>query len=100
MSAKVQIQVVTWNSKKHLKRLFFSIQAQYRVGYSVLVIDNNSQDGTQEWLENQDYIPNLKVIENKENKGFTSAHNQGFEISESAYVLVLNPDTELQEDFF
>jgi len=99
MPAKVQIQIVTWNSKEHLERLFRGIQNQYKVGYSVLVIDNASEDGTQEWLKNQNYILNIKVIQNKENKGFAIAHNQGFQESKSPYILVLNPDTELQESF-
>ncbi|MBU2575696.1 glycosyltransferase family 2 protein [Patescibacteria group bacterium] len=97
MPTKVQIQIVTWNSRKHLEQLFRGIQIQKGVEYSVLVIDNASEDGTMDWIRaNQ---PNTQIIQNTENRGFAAGHNQGFEKSESSYVLMLNPDTELQEGF-
>tara|TARA_B100001964_G_scaffold231819_1_gene286892 strand:- start:123 stop:986 length:864 start_codon:yes stop_codon:yes gene_type:complete len=93
---KLQIQIVTYNSKQHLQGLFLGIQKQANVEYSVLVIDNASTDETVDFIR-QNY-PNVDIIENKENKGFASAHNQAFELSESTYVLVLNHDVELQEN--
>lgn len=97
----VQIQIVTWNSKQHLERLFRGIEQQQGVDFSVLVIDNASSDGTLDLLIEKLQIPNSKfqIIKNKENLGFAKAHNQGFAMCEAPYVLVLNPDTELRAGY-
>jgi GT2 family glycosyltransferase/Ca2+/Na+ antiporter len=44
------------------------------------------------------YFPDVKVIANNDNVGFSKANNQGFKIVNSEYVLILNPDTIIQED--
>ncbi len=101
--AKIQIQIVTWDSKNHLERLFLGIKNQEYSDFEVLVIDNNSTDGTLEWLNNFSIARHgnfkIKIISNTKNKGFAMAHNQGFKECKSEYVLVLNPDTELQAGF-
>lgn len=94
---KVQIQIVTWNSKPHLERMFLGIGRQASVNFSVVVIDNASTDGSVEWLKQNQ--PNVKIINNQTNKGFAAGHNQGFVICAAPYVLVLNPDTELQAGY-
>ena len=91
---EIQIQLVTWNSRPHLERLFIGIKKQTGVNFNVVVIDNASSDDTVKWLEANE--PGIKIIKNKTNRGFAAAHNQGFAICEAPYVLVLNPDTELQ----
>lgn len=96
MPSKIQIQIVTWNSKKYLENLFEGIEKQKGVDFKIIVIDNASSDGTIEWIKKNK--PNTEVIQNKENFGFAKAHNQGFANSEAPYVLVLNPDIELCEN--
>jgi GT2 family glycosyltransferase len=104
MQPKVQIQVVTHNSKPHLEQLFSGIKKQSDVDYSILIIDNASTDGTKDeilGLRSAEFMPSmlgLRMTVNQENKGFAKAHNQGFETCKSEYVLVLNHDVELQED--
>ncbi len=122
---KVQIQIVTHNSQRHLESLFQGIAKQQPapaeaggVDFNVLVIDNASTDGTVEMLErNFDVIPahagiqkfnvvnpgsrvkrgmTIRLITNQDNKGFARAHNQGFAECQAPYVLVLNPDVEPQ----
>ena len=97
MPEKVQIQIVTYNSREHLEQLFCGINNQEKSLYSVLVIDNASKDETVEWIGSNE--PEVKIIRNLENRGFAAGHNQGFAICESKYVLILNPDTELQKGF-
>lgn len=97
MPSQIQIQIVTWNSAAFLPRLFAGIRQQEGVDYSVLVIDNNSQDATRDWLKEN--APEAKLIFNGENAGFAKAHNQGFAACAAPFVLVLNPDAELQENF-
>lgn len=95
--SQVQIQIVTWNSKPHLPRLFAGIRKQNDIDYTVLVIDNNSQDDTREWLKVN--APEAGIIANQVNFGFAKAHNQGFAVCDAPFALVLNPDTELQANF-
>ena len=97
MASKVQIQIVTYNSRAHLEQLFRGIKTQEGVDFEVLIIDNNSEDDSVKWI--QEHYPQARIIQNSENRGFGKAHNQGFEICDTSYVLVLNPDTELQSGF-
>ena len=62
----------------------------------VFVVDNCSTDDSLEMLR-QSY-PEIKLIANSENLGFAKANNLAIEASESDYVLLLNPDTLVQEE--
>ena len=101
MPTKVQIQIVTYNSRAHLGPLFAGIEKQKGVEFEVMVIDNASSDGTVEEITKHQ-TPNTKkitIINNQTNKGFAAGHNQGFEMCQAQYALILNPDAELQEGF-
>ncbi|HXD79272.1 MAG TPA: glycosyltransferase family 2 protein [Puia sp.] len=63
----------------------------------ILVVDNDSGDGTPELLAPR--FPRVKWIVNTENKGFARANNQGLAEASGEYLLFLNPDTVLPEDF-
>lgn len=91
----VSIISVSYNTKDLLLKCLESIRKYVRgVRYEVIVIDNNSSDGTAEELKNIHF----QLIENKENRGFGAANNQGINIAKGRYILFLNPDTELRED--
>jgi GT2 family glycosyltransferase len=62
----------------------------------VWVVDNNSVDGSVEMVAEK--FPTVKLIANKENAGFSRANNQAIRQSNAEYVLLLNPDTVLQDD--
>ena len=64
--------------------------------YEVFVVDNNSSDDSLKMLAQK--FPKVKVIANKENIGFSKANNQAIKVSKGDYVLLLNPDTIIQED--
>lgn len=64
----------------------------------VIVVDNNSVDGSQEMVRSR--FPEFKLIDNKENVGFSKANNIGIRESTGEYVLLLNPDTVVEEDTF
>lgn len=61
-----------------------------------IIIDNNSSDGSCEVIKEK--FPQVILIENKFNAGFSGANNQGMEIAKGEYVFLLNPDTELEKD--
>jgi O-antigen biosynthesis protein len=62
------------------------------------VVDNNSVDGSVPFLKQK--FPQVKLIENKTNTGFAVANNQAIKQCTGRYVLLLNPDTVVQEDTF
>lgn len=61
----------------------------------ILVIDNNSVDGSEEMMREK--FPQIPYIMNKENLGFSKANNQGMRMANGKYVLLLNPDTVVEE---
>lgn len=72
--------------------------ANQHVESEVFVVDNNSIDGSVTMVEQK--FPSVKLISNKENVGFSRANNQAMEIAKGEYVLLLNPDTLVEEDTF
>lgn len=64
----------------------------------IFVVDNNSIDGSNDMVKSK--FPTVHLIENKKNVGFSKANNQAIEISTGKYVLLLNPDTVVEEDTF
>lgn len=95
--SRVVIQIVSWNSLTHLPACLEAATAQIGTQSQVLLIDNASVDRTVSWLEER--YPQLHLLRNTRNTGFCHAHNQGFRITRSDYVLVLNPDVVLTPDW-
>lgn len=96
---KLSIIIVNFKTKDLLRECLDSIQEDFK--YEIIVIDNNSQDGSVGMLK-KNYelrITNyeLKIIENKENQGFAKAVNQGFKIVQGEYIVLLNPDTRIKK---
>ncbi len=85
------IIILTFNQLDYTKLCIESIRKfTHKDYYEIIVVDNNSTDGTIEWLR---YQEDLKVIYNKENKGFPAGCNQGIKIATGESVLLLNNDT-------
>jgi len=64
----------------------------------IIVIDNNSVDGSFEFFENR--FLSVNFIWNKTNSGFAKANNQALKIAKGEYILFINPDTIVAEDCF
>ncbi len=73
-------------------------KALKNVNGEVFVVDNNSIDNSLEMVSAK--FPTVKIIANKENVGFSKANNQAIELSEGKYILLLNPDTVVEESTF
>lgn len=94
---QLSIVIVNYNVKHFLEQVLYSVEsASQSLDVETWVVDNNSVDGSMEMVESK--FPWVKTIINKENLGFSKANNQAILKSKSRYVLLLNPDTVLQED--
>nr|BCX00364.1 MAG: hypothetical protein KatS3mg041_0410 [Bacteroidota bacterium] len=97
MSPDISIIIVTYNVRRFLEQALYSIERAARgLSVEVFVVDNNSVDGTAEMV--RDRFPWVHLIANTENVGFARANNQALRLARARYVLLLNPDTLLQED--
>lgn len=96
---KLSIIIVNYNVKYFLEQVLFSVQrAAVGLPVEVWVVDNNSADGSVAMVREK--FPEVQLIENKENVGFSKANNQAIVQSSGEYVLLLNPDTVVSEDTF
>jgi len=94
---KISVIIVNYNVRYFLEQALHSVMRAVRnMDAEVWVVDNNSVDGSMEMVASK--FPSVKRIENKENVGFSRANNQAIRQSNAEYVLLLNPDTVLQDD--
>ena len=92
----ISIVVLTYNNLELNKKCIQSILKKTAyANYELIIVDNQSTDGTIEYLKEveQKYIPNVKIIFNHENLGFAGGNNIGIQASKGEYVLLLNNDT-------
>lgn len=94
---RVQVQIVTWNSLAYIRDCMDALAQQTFTDFTVVVIDNDSQDQTVAFL--REHYPTITVLQNFKNQGFARAHNQGIQYAKTEYVLVLNPDVVLSPSF-
>ena len=94
---KVSINLVTLNGKKYLPYLLDSLKNQTFRDFELLAVDNGSIDGTVEYFEKE--WPQIKVVKNHKNIGFALAHNQAIKYSRGDYILMLNQDVVIENDF-
>ncbi|MDI6604607.1 MAG: glycosyltransferase [Thermoanaerobacteraceae bacterium] len=90
------IVILTHNQLEYTKLCIESIRKYTAVPYEIIIVDNASNDGTVEYLETQD---DIKLIKNKENLGFAAGCNQGISIAEGEYIVLLNNDTIVTENW-
>lgn len=102
---RLMVNVVAWNSMAYLPNLLASLDEQDTHDFSVTIVDNASNDGVANWL--QQSRPDVTVLRNFRNQGFSRAHNQAISLAfsrwsesslEERYVMVTNPDLEFSPD--
>jgi len=96
---KLSVIIVNYNVKHFLEQCLSSVRkAAQHVPTEVWVVDNNSVDQSVEMV--QEKFPEVKLIANKDNPGFSIANNQAIRKCNGEYILLLNPDTIVEETTF
>ena len=92
----ISIIMVSWNVLDLLRQSLRSIRLQGsddKRQMEIIVVDNASSDGSVKMLH--DEFPDVRVIANSQNLGFTRGNNQALEIAQGRCFFLINPDTQL-----
>ena len=96
---RLSVVIVNYNVRHFLEQALLSVRRAMRgIDGEVWVVDNNSVDDSVRMV--QEKFPEVRLIANQDNPGFAIANNQAIRQSGGAYVLLLNPDTLVEEDTF
>lgn len=96
---KLSVIIVNYNVQHFLEQCLYSVrEAASRVETEVWMVDNNSVDGSVAMVREK--FPEVHVIANKDNPGFSKGNNMAIEQANGEYMLLLNPDTVVEEDTF
>lgn len=88
----LSIIIVHYNSWPLIQDCLLSIQQHlFNLDYEIIVVDNNSSDGSEEKIKN--HFPEVIFIRNDENLGFAKANNKAIKTAKGKYLFLLNPDT-------
>ena len=88
----VSVCIVNLNAKQHLASCLNLLpESLGSYSYEVIIVDNHSQDGSQEFIQ-QEY-PGFHLLINHRNEGYTQAINSAIRVSRGDYLAVLNPDS-------
>jgi GT2 family glycosyltransferase len=93
----VSVTIVTYNSGRFIKRCLESALAQKYDRKEIIVIDNNSTDGTSDILEQ--FEDRCRIVYNSDNIGFAAAQNQAIALARGDWIFTLNPDVLLLPNF-
>ena len=98
-SKELSVIIVSFNVKNFLEQCLNSVRsAVEKIEFEIFVVDNNSADGSAEMVKRE--FPDVKLIANPNNSGFSVANNQAIIKSSGRFILLLNPDTIVEKDTF
>ncbi|MCG6186447.1 glycosyltransferase [Maribellus maritimus] len=96
---ELSVIIVNYNVKHFLEQCLHSVlKASKNISTEIFVVDNNSVDGSVQLIPEK--FPEVEFIVNKKNLGFSKANNQAIKKAKGKYILLLNPDTVVEEDTF
>ena len=95
----LSVIIVSYNVRYFLEQCLISVRrASENLDCEVFVVDNNSTDGSCSMVSRE--FPETILIMNNENRGFSAANNQALKSASGRYILLLNPDTIVEENTF
>ncbi len=96
---QLSVVIVSYNVRFFLEQCLSSVYAALKdISGEVWVVDNASTDGSVEMVKTK--FPDTKLIANTNNLGFSRANNLAIKQATGKYILLLNPDTIVQEETF
>jgi len=93
--ARLAVVVVSYNVCELLRCCLASLKRQEQDKMDIVVVDNASSDDSCQMV--RDEFPEVTLLQNTTNEGFGAAVNAGAAASDSEFILLLNPDTELSQ---
>jgi GT2 family glycosyltransferase len=94
---ELSVIIVSFNVKDYLKQCLHTvIRASENINCQIFVVDNNSDDETCSMVEKE--FPDVRLLKNRINSGFSASCNQAIKVAEGRFILLLNPDTLIEED--
>jgi len=95
----ISVIIVNYNVREFLRQSLLSLRkALQNLAAEIFVVDNASNDGSVEMVRQE--FPEVELIANRDNVGFAAANNQALRQAHGRFVVLLNPDTIVQEDTF
>jgi len=94
---KLSVVILNYNVRYFLELCLKSVQEALKdIDAEIIVVDNNSSDESCQMVN--DAFPEVILIQNDKNLGFSKGNNQGVKLAKGEYILILNPDTVVAED--
>jgi len=97
MKKLVSIIIVNWNGERWLQKCLDTLHTQTYKNFEVVFVDNNSKDDSIEFVTNN--FPKVNIVKSKENLGFAGGNNLGIKAAKGEYILLLNNDTWVENNF-
>ena len=97
MSSTPSVVIPAWNGEDHIVDCLSALSRQSHQPMQILVVENGSTDGTCELIKTQ--FPDVALIENESNLGFSVASNMGIDASTGGPIVLLNQDTIVDDDW-
>lgn len=93
MTDRASVVIPNWNGRRFLEPLFGDLQSQTAASTEIIVVDNGSTDGSQEWCRSQ----GARLVGFESNRGFAAAVNEGVLQARSELAVILNNDLRLHQ---
>jgi GT2 family glycosyltransferase len=93
----ISVIIIGYNSYCYIEKCVNSLISQTFRDLEIIFIDNNSNDESINLISNK--YPNIRLVQNNKNFGYAKAANQGIDLSNGTFVLIINPDMILEKDY-
>lgn len=93
-SKRTSVIIVTYNGSVYLEQCLTSVQQDVGTDSEIIVVDNASSDDSADFVQRQ--YPDVMLVQNRVNRGFAVACNQGAQIAAGRVLVFLNQDTRVE----